>query len=62
MMQINQEVINAMGTYRVNARVIADDVDAGSPEGAVEKFARTFSGTLMVISATAKPARKGREN
>ena len=47
-----------MGKFRVAARIIADDVEAGDEAEAVTRFAQTFSATLMVISASARPALK----
>ena len=47
-----------MEEYRVAARVIADGVKAGSEAEAVKRFAQTFSATLMVMSASARPALK----
>ena len=47
-----------MAKFRVNAKVIIDGVEAGSGEEAVARVAQAFSATLMVISATARPALK----
>jgi hypothetical protein len=42
-----------MAKHRVNAKIIVDGVEAGSEEEAVVRVAEIFSGTLIVVSATA---------